>query len=42
MVYGVTYSRSIVVPVFGLSSSILGILNGNPKRNYNGDYRYGR
>ena len=30
---------SIVVPFFGLTNSILRILKGNPKTNYNGDHR---
>ena len=33
---------SIVAPFFGLTNSILRILKGNPpKRNYNGDFRWG-
>ena len=30
---------SIVVPFFGLTKYIIRILEGNPKRSYNGDYR---
>ena len=30
---------SFVVPIFGFTIFILRILKGNPKRNYNGDYR---
>ena len=33
---------SIVVPFLGLTKSTLRILKGNPKKNYNGDYRYDR
>ena len=32
---------SIVVPFFGLTSFMLRIPKGNPKRNYNGDFRQG-